>query len=302
MDNGRDALAEVRRLDPDVLVMDISMPILDGSRAAAQLEPESMSNQGGVSDYVSPTLAAGKAGRSLANINQPDISCANHMEKTWEWKRLGHGKDLGLTGLNVWGTVSGRATGICKTHGKERHMSKSFLLFPMLLATAFAQVVAIHPHFAQQGFNPLNPAAVGHPVITGNSVANDVLLTAFTVTNYSTKTVTSVEYAWRIAAPSACSDSTLPVSFDSRVANLKIAPGAEVTIAAPSVLSGAGTAKVLARRATANRAPVVIVTVGILQVIYADGSTWTDKEAIDSENFDNGRAEKEDSCHATKRS
>ena len=95
MDNGRDALAEVRRLDPDVLVMDISMPILDGSRAAAQLEPESMSNQGGVSDYVSPTLAAGKAGRSLANINQPDISCANHMEKTWEWKGLGHGKDLG---------------------------------------------------------------------------------------------------------------------------------------------------------------------------------------------------------------
>ena len=37
VDNGRDAVAEVRRLDPDVLVMDISMPILDGLQAAAQL-------------------------------------------------------------------------------------------------------------------------------------------------------------------------------------------------------------------------------------------------------------------------
>ena len=35
--NGRDAVAEVRRLDPDVLVIDISMPILDGLRAVAQL-------------------------------------------------------------------------------------------------------------------------------------------------------------------------------------------------------------------------------------------------------------------------
>src|SRR6516164_4556728 len=37
VDNGRDAVAEVRRLDPDVLVIDISMPILDGLRAVAQL-------------------------------------------------------------------------------------------------------------------------------------------------------------------------------------------------------------------------------------------------------------------------
>ena len=32
--NGRDAVTEVRRLDPDVLVMDISMPVLDGLQAA----------------------------------------------------------------------------------------------------------------------------------------------------------------------------------------------------------------------------------------------------------------------------
>ena len=35
--NGRDAVAEVRRLDPDVLVIDISMPSLDGLRAVAEL-------------------------------------------------------------------------------------------------------------------------------------------------------------------------------------------------------------------------------------------------------------------------
>jgi DNA-binding NarL/FixJ family response regulator len=35
--NGRDAIAEVQRLDPDVLVIDISMPILDGLRAVSLL-------------------------------------------------------------------------------------------------------------------------------------------------------------------------------------------------------------------------------------------------------------------------
>lgn len=35
--NGRDAVDEVQRLDPDVLVIDISMPILDGLRAASRL-------------------------------------------------------------------------------------------------------------------------------------------------------------------------------------------------------------------------------------------------------------------------
>ena len=35
--NGRDALTEVERLDPDVLVIDISMPVLNGLQTAAQL-------------------------------------------------------------------------------------------------------------------------------------------------------------------------------------------------------------------------------------------------------------------------
>lgn len=35
--NGRDAVSEVERLDPDVLVIDISMPLLNGLQAAKQL-------------------------------------------------------------------------------------------------------------------------------------------------------------------------------------------------------------------------------------------------------------------------
>jgi DNA-binding NarL/FixJ family response regulator len=37
VNNGRDAVAETERLDPDVLVIDISMPILDGLQAADRL-------------------------------------------------------------------------------------------------------------------------------------------------------------------------------------------------------------------------------------------------------------------------
>jgi DNA-binding NarL/FixJ family response regulator len=35
--NGRDAVLEVQRLDPDVLVIDISMPVLNGLQAVSQL-------------------------------------------------------------------------------------------------------------------------------------------------------------------------------------------------------------------------------------------------------------------------
>ena len=40
VNNGRDAIAEVRRLDPDVLLMDVCMPILDGLQAASRLESD----------------------------------------------------------------------------------------------------------------------------------------------------------------------------------------------------------------------------------------------------------------------
>lgn len=38
VNNGRDALGEVRRLDPDVLVLDISMPGLNGLQTANELK------------------------------------------------------------------------------------------------------------------------------------------------------------------------------------------------------------------------------------------------------------------------
>jgi DNA-binding NarL/FixJ family response regulator len=38
VNNGRDAVAEVQRLDPDVLVTDISMPILNGLQVASRLK------------------------------------------------------------------------------------------------------------------------------------------------------------------------------------------------------------------------------------------------------------------------
>lgn len=37
VNNGRDAVEEVQRLDPDVLVIDISMPVLHGLQAVSQL-------------------------------------------------------------------------------------------------------------------------------------------------------------------------------------------------------------------------------------------------------------------------
>jgi DNA-binding NarL/FixJ family response regulator len=38
VNNGRDAILEAKRLDPDVLIMDISMPVLNGLEAASQLQ------------------------------------------------------------------------------------------------------------------------------------------------------------------------------------------------------------------------------------------------------------------------
>jgi DNA-binding NarL/FixJ family response regulator len=66
--NGRDALTEVERLDPDVLVIDISMPVLNGLQTAAQLMSKKCRTRivfltvHDDQDYVDAALAAGASG------------------------------------------------------------------------------------------------------------------------------------------------------------------------------------------------------------------------------------------------
>lgn len=66
--NGRDAVAEVGRLDPDVLVIDISMPILNGLQAASQLHRKSCRTKivfltvHEDQDFVDAAFAAGASG------------------------------------------------------------------------------------------------------------------------------------------------------------------------------------------------------------------------------------------------
>lgn len=65
--NGLDAIAAVQRLDPDVLLMDISMPILDGLRAAALLGPSVRTKVVFLTahedqDFVDAAFAAGASG------------------------------------------------------------------------------------------------------------------------------------------------------------------------------------------------------------------------------------------------
>jgi DNA-binding NarL/FixJ family response regulator len=63
--NGRDAVAEVLRLDPDVLVIDISMPVLNGLQAVSQLRSKKCGTKYVLltvhedSDFVAAAFSAG---------------------------------------------------------------------------------------------------------------------------------------------------------------------------------------------------------------------------------------------------
>jgi len=182
---------------------------------------------------------------------------------------------------------------------KSKLLSAVSLL--LLVPAAFSQdtsTVNIRPRFAQQGFNPMNPVAVGHPVITGNAMIDDAVVSQFTVTNYAAKLVESIEYGWRISSPRACGDSTLPVRWETVKVKVNIAPGAEASITPPGVLSQPGSSVELSAEAHANKTPVVLVTIGIVKVTFANGSTWSDDEAVERNTFDSSSYEKQEGCHS----
>ncbi len=68
VNNGRDAVVTALRLSPDVLVMDISMPILNGLQAAQQLRAAKVKTKlvfltvHTDCDFVNAALAAGASG------------------------------------------------------------------------------------------------------------------------------------------------------------------------------------------------------------------------------------------------
>jgi hypothetical protein len=176
----------------------------------------------------------------------------------------------------------------------------------LLVPAAFSQDnsnttgVTIRRDMALQGADPANPALPkGAPVrVYGTASDSSALMSRITVANNSTKSVSSLEYGWRIAAPTACTDSTLPVRWDTATVSFnKFAPGEQLDIDMPKSLSRDGSALDLAKEASASGAHVVLITVGIVEVIFADGSAWTDSEALRTSNFDGDLHEKMNDCH-----
>lgn len=67
VNNGRDAIAEVLRLEPDVLLIDISMPILDGLQAVSRMGPDSRTKVVFLTvhedqDFIDAAFAVGASG------------------------------------------------------------------------------------------------------------------------------------------------------------------------------------------------------------------------------------------------
>jgi DNA-binding NarL/FixJ family response regulator len=80
--DGREALAEARRLDPDVLVMDVRMPNVDGIEATARL-PHTGSHTRvlilttfDLDEYVYRALKAGASGFLLKDANREQLAAA----------------------------------------------------------------------------------------------------------------------------------------------------------------------------------------------------------------------------------
>lgn len=76
VNNGRDAVEETERLNPDVLVIDISMPVLNGLQAASQLRDVNRGTKIVIltvhedPDFVAAALAAGAS----AYVTKEDVT------------------------------------------------------------------------------------------------------------------------------------------------------------------------------------------------------------------------------------
>jgi DNA-binding NarL/FixJ family response regulator len=77
--NGREAVDLVKRISPDVVVMDLSMPQLDGTAATAEIVAAALSTRVLVltmhaeEDYLVPVMAAGAAGFLLKTDADRDL-------------------------------------------------------------------------------------------------------------------------------------------------------------------------------------------------------------------------------------
>jgi len=129
--NGQDAVAAVRRLRPDVVLMDIRMPVLDGIEATRQIVRAQPSTRVlilttfGLDDYVYDALRAGASGFMLKDAPPEEIAVAKtHVAKILQ--KLGVRDRLQAviyayeTGLISPSPLSGQVTaGVGETPGRE---------------------------------------------------------------------------------------------------------------------------------------------------------------------------------------
>ena len=79
VENGEEAVEAVGRLDPDVLVIDISMPVLNGLEAASRLHAKSCRTKivfltiHADSDYIAAALSSGASGYVIKNRLSTDL-------------------------------------------------------------------------------------------------------------------------------------------------------------------------------------------------------------------------------------
>lgn len=84
VNNGRDAIMEVQRLDPDVLVIDISMPLVDGLHAVTKLRAKKCRTKfvfltvHDDPDFVAAAFSAGASGYVTKSHLTTDLVPAIH--------------------------------------------------------------------------------------------------------------------------------------------------------------------------------------------------------------------------------